>query len=154
MGIPLPYWPASWFKSVVSCEDFRIYHHNHHPRTSSHTTIKKIFVIWSVKCDDVLPILCNPVWLNAFVCILCTQCIQYTYNGDFMPSYPFVFSETTIIVSVVCGFSLNFVKRVELWLMSLQYKHQNIHLNLKLKFISFVKKFPLPSQLVDCAIEN
>lgn len=43
-------------------------------------------------------------------------------------------------VFVVCVCSLNFVKRIELWLMSVHYKHQNIHLNLKLKFISFVEK--------------
>ena len=57
-----------------------------------------------------------------------------------MPACPYVASETAVTVSVVCGCSLNFVKRLELWLMSVQYKHQNIHLNLKLKFISVERK--------------
>jgi hypothetical protein len=61
-----------------------------------------------------------------------------------MSACPYVFSETTVKASVFCVCSLNFVKRIELCLMSVHYKHQNIHRNLKLKFISFVEKCPLP----------
>jgi hypothetical protein len=57
-----------------------------------------------------------------------------------MPECPYVFSETTVEVFVGCGCSLNFVKQIEIWLISVQYKHQNIHLNLTLKFIGFAKK--------------
>jgi hypothetical protein len=76
-GVPVLYLPAPWSKSFVTCRVFRIdtYHHNYHPRTSSQRALKKMFVIWSAKCDDVLLIQYNPLWLNALVYIHCTQCI-------------------------------------------------------------------------------